>query len=195
MFFTFFDQNRLIVKFDIILSQFTLFYQLSRQNVIYLKNCTSEKFSFKLYSIKIKTLDEISQLEASNLQKTSTISDIQQELTTTKTKLQALETERRELENENLSNNDRNTIMIRSLETQLKTLTSESTAQKSSFETKIDSMTASHEATVNQLKVDFDLAKQTLVDNYESQISSEQVFFNEKILNLEVNLNKGMHSF
>lgn len=147
------------------------------------------RFEFQAKNLLEKS-SEISQLEASNLQKNSTISDIQHELTATKTRLEHIEEERRALENESLNQNDRNTIMIRSLENQVKSLTEEMAAHRANYQAKIESLTVSNSQEVDQLKMDFKLEREALVTDYEARLASEQTEFNEKVLNLEVTLNK-----
>ncbi len=133
----------------------------------------------------------MAQLEASNLQKTSLISDLQHELTSTKARLDLLDAERRALENETLSLADRSQIMIKSLEKQVQTLNADLTSQKQTFESRFESTSQQHTQTVEGMKFEFQLEKQNLIDKYEERLATAQVSFDEKVLDLEVGLKKG----
>ena len=139
---------------------FTIFTIFNRPLIIY--------FIFK---------DEISQLEASNLQKNSLISDIQHELSSTKARLELLDSERRALEDATLSLTDKNSIMIKTLEKQVSDLHEELSRQKIMYEKRLEVLTVSGSQSKEAMKREFEMEREGLVSRYEERLTSGEVEF------------------
>jgi len=133
----------------------------------------------------------VAQLEASSLQKTALLSDLQHELTSTRARLELLEAERRALENETLSLADKSQIRIKSLEKQVEALGAELEAQKLAYDARIDSAAQQSTQAVEAMRLGFALERQALVDGYEERIATAQACYDEKVLELEVGLTRG----
>jgi hypothetical protein len=147
------------------------------------------RFDFQSKNLLEKS-SEISQLEASNMQKQSTISDIQHELKKTKERLSHLEEERKLIENQSLTMNDRNTMLINSLQSQLSQLNSEKATQQQEFNEIIQTINLKHADQMSKIKSDFQYEREQITSEFESKMSNEQASFKEKLLTLELNLNK-----
>ena len=119
------------------------------------------------------------------MQHTSTISDLKHELGKTKERLSILESDRRNLENESLTLNDRNTNLIRSLEKQLEALNNENTQQQNEFTKKLNSLEEINLNQMHKLKTEHKIDREELISTYESRLSIEMATYEEKILKME----------
>ena len=99
------------------------------------------------------------------MQKTSLISDIQHELSSTRSRLETLESERKALENESMSANDRNSLLIRSLETQVTNLSEEVSNQRAKYEKRIEALIGDGKQKIEQLQVEYRCVEYKLVLN------------------------------
>ena len=124
-------------------------------------------------------------MEASIMQKSSIISDLKHELNETRKRLNQLEDERKIYENESLSLNDRNTNLIKSLEKQIEQLSNQKVSLNKDFSLKINQLEETSKKELDKLRTDYQIEKQTLVDNYETKLNMEMVQYQEKILTLE----------
>lgn len=93
-----------------------------------------------------------------------------------------------------MSMNDRNSLMIRSLETQVANLTEENSSQKSKYDKRFETLVEENNKKVEQLQIDHKLERENLVSDYESRLNASEQQFNEKILNLEVSLSKNFNA-
>jgi len=128
---------------------------------------------------------QISKLEASEMQNTSIISDLKHELSKTKERLAMLESDRRNLENESLTLNDRNVHMIRSLEKQIEALNNENNLQQAEFNRKLNSLEEINTNQVAKLKTEHKIDREELIGAYESRLSMEMATYEEKIHKME----------
>ncbi len=128
---------------------------------------------------------QISKLEASEMQNTSIISDLKHELSKTKERLAMLESDRRNLENESLTLNDRNVHMIRSLEKQIESLNNENNLQQAEFNRKLNSLEEINTNQVAKLKTEHKIDREELIGAYESRLSMEMATYEEKIHKME----------
>ena len=134
---------------------------------------------------KIIFLGEISKIEASDLQKSSLISDLKHELNETKKRLAVLENEKKIFENESFSANDRNINLIKSLEHQIESLENQKIKITKDYESKIEDIEESNKRQIDQIKTENQIEKQALVDQYEFKLNMETTLNQEKILTLE----------
>jgi hypothetical protein len=119
------------------------------------------------------------------MQKSSILSDLKRELNLNKERLIQLESDRKNLEREYHSENERNNQVINSLEKQLALLTSEKDSQKSEFESKILALNDINQKQTEKLITELQIEKQELINEYDSKLSTEKALFDEKILTLE----------
>jgi septal ring factor EnvC (AmiA/AmiB activator) len=124
-------------------------------------------------------------LEASEMQNTSIISNLKHELSKTKERLAMLESDRRNLENESLTLNDRNVHMIRSLEKQIEALNNENNLQQAEFTRKLNSLEEINANQVVKLKTEHKIDREELIGAYESRLSMEMATYEEKIHKME----------
>ncbi len=87
------------------------------------------------------------------MQKQSTISDLQHELKTLKDRLNTLDEERKLVENQSLTQNDRNLMMIKSLEAQLNKVNHEYLLTKQDYDKRIESIHSANLQTVEKVKL------------------------------------------
>jgi hypothetical protein len=119
------------------------------------------------------------------MQKSSILSDLKRELNLNKERLIQLESDRKNLEREYHSENERNNQVINSLEKQLALLTSEKDSQKSEFESKILALNDINQKQTEKLITELQIEKQELINEYDSKLSTEKALFDERILTLE----------
>ena len=119
------------------------------------------------------------------MQNTSIISDLKHELSKTKERLSMLESDRRNLENESLTLNDRNVHMIRSLEKQIEALNNENNLQQAEFTRKLNSLEEINANQVVKLKTEHKIDREELIGAYESRLSMETATYEEKIHKME----------
>ena len=119
------------------------------------------------------------------MQNTSIISDLKHELAKTKERLSVLENERKALENESLSLNDRNVHLIRSLEKKVESLNNENNIQQDEFNKKLNSLEEINLNQVNKLKTEHKIDREELISTYESRLSIEMATYEEKIRKIE----------
>jgi hypothetical protein len=119
------------------------------------------------------------------MQNTSIISDLKHELSKTKERLAMLESDRRNLENESLTLNDRNVHMIRSLEKQIEALNNENNLQQAEFNRKLNSLEEINTNQVAKLKTEHKIDREELIGAYESRLSMEMATYEEKIHKME----------
>lgn len=119
------------------------------------------------------------------MQMTSTISDLKTELALTKDRLDLLENERRSIENQSLSQNDKNLNTIKSLEKQLEALNNEKQTLTTDFDKKFSHLSESNTKLIEKLKLEAQTEKEQLIDKYESKLNTEKTIFEEKLLTLE----------
>jgi hypothetical protein len=124
-------------------------------------------------------------LEASEMQNTSIISDLKHELSKTKERLAMLESDRRNLENESLTLNDRNVNMIRSLEKQVEALNKENNLQQAEFNRKLNSLEEINANQMVKIKTEHKIDREELISAYESRLSMEMATYEEKIHKME----------
>lgn len=127
----------------------------------------------------------ISKLEAASMQQTSTILDLKHELQSAKERIEILESDRRNLENESLSINDRNTQLIKSLEKQLESLSNEHKLQQDEFSKKYQSLDEDRNKQTEKLKTEYNIEKQALINSYEAKLNTEKAAYEEKLLTVE----------
>lgn len=130
-------------------------------------------------------LDEMGKIEASNLQKSSLISDLKHELSETKKRLVVLENEKKIFENESLSANDRNVNLIKSLEQQIESLNNEKNKISKDYGSKIEDIEEINKRKIDQIITENQIEKQALIDQYEYKLNLEVTLNQEKILTLE----------
>ena len=119
------------------------------------------------------------------MQNTSIISNLKHELSKTKERLAMLESDRRNLENESLTLNDRNVHMIRSLEKQIEALNNENNLQQAEFTRKLNSLEEINANQVVKLKTEHKIDREELIGAYESRLSMEMATYEEKIHKME----------
>ena len=110
---------------------------------------------------------------------------MKRELSLKNDRLSSLEIERKNLEREYHSENERNNQVINSLEKQLELLTSEKESQKFEFEAKMLALNDINENEKEKLMTEAKIEKQELINEYDSKLSTEKAQFDEKILTLE----------
>ncbi len=119
------------------------------------------------------------------MQNTSIISDLKHELSKTKERLAMLESDRRNLENESLTLNDRNVNMIRSLEKQVEALNKENNLQQAEFNRKLNSLEEINANQMVKIKTEHKIDREELISAYESRLSMEMATYEEKIHKME----------
>ena len=119
------------------------------------------------------------------MQNTSIISDLKHELSKTKERLAMLESDRRNLENESLTLNDRNVNMIRSLEKQVEALNNENNLQQAEFNRKLNSLEEINANQMVKIKTEHKIDREELISAYESRLSMEMATYEEKIHKME----------
>lgn len=135
--------------------------------------------------IKIKNKDEISKLEASNMQYTSTISDLRHELKVIKDRLDLIVKERQDLENENARLSGKTSEIVKSLKEKCEALEKAKLDIQLECQQKLDSFEQSHAKSLEKLNTEFEIEKQAIISSYESKLSTEKASFEEKLLIME----------
>lgn len=96
-----------------------------------------------------------------------------------------MENEKKTFENESLSVNDRNVNLIKSLERQIELINNENKKLSKDYDIKIEELEESSKRNIEQIKTEYQIEKQALIDQYESRLTIEATLQKEKILILE----------
>jgi hypothetical protein len=119
------------------------------------------------------------------MQKNSTINDLIKELSTAKERLNFLEYERKNLQNENHSINSHTTSIIKSLENELEALKNERDLKIQDYESKLKLNINLNKEEIEKVKTDLAIEKQSLINTYESKLVTEKALYEEKLLTVE----------
>lgn len=119
----------------------------------------------------------------------STIRDLEQELKQIRDQLSKLEKERRSLEAQNVKLNDKSNELVL-LKEKIESLINENHSKEVEHQQKLESILQSNEKTIEKIKTDFHIEKESIVSCYESKLSTEKALFEEKLLVLKRVKNK-----
>lgn len=133
-------------------------------------------------------------MEASNLQSTSTISDLKQELQLVRERLDNIEKEKAALESENQTLNGRSSEQLKTLKSQIASLNEEKCLIERDYKQKLESLNDSNAKLIDKLNADFGIQKQEIVNSYENRLNVEKATYEEKMLTLERDLCKSYNA-
>lgn len=119
------------------------------------------------------------------MQKTSTITDLTRELEALKEKLSSIENKRKQLEDDSQNSNERQSKLIKTLESKLANVNNENDSLKREYEKRLKELKDSNELELNRVKMESQIELTNLVDQYETKRNIERAQMEEKLLTME----------
>ena len=119
------------------------------------------------------------------MQKTSTITDLTRELEALKEKLSSIENKRKQLEDDSQNTNERQSKLIKTLESKLANVNNENDSLKREYEKRLKELKDSNELELNRVKMESQIELTNLVDQYETKRNIERAQMEEKLLTME----------
>ena len=120
------------------------------------------------------------------MQKSSILSDLKHELKQTKDRLFNNEIDSHSLEEQNKTLNEKNVSLVKSYEKQIENLNIELDREREQFERKLFALNQINEREVEKMRMNWEIEKETLINNYDTKINTERASFEEKIQSIEL---------
>lgn len=120
------------------------------------------------------------------MQKTSNLSDLKHELKQTKDRLFNLEIDSHTVEEQNKALNEKYANLVKSHEKQIGNLNLDLNREREQFEKKLFALNQINQNEVEKMRKNWEIEKETLINNFDSKISIERTSYEEKIRSLEL---------